>query len=61
MPAQLPSPGGGRARSSEATPQAHQPPADRNARLHTLKLILEIIAMTLTVVGGILALVWRSR
>lgn len=44
-------------------PPAPSPPAPplKEGRLHTLKLVLEIIAVLVTIIGGIIALAWRFR
>ena len=39
------------------TAPVHKP----ESRLHTLKLVLEILAVAITIIGGSIALVWRSR
>jgi len=37
----------------------YTPRPDNTARLRTLKLVLEVVAAAITVIGGIIALVWR--
>jgi hypothetical protein len=36
-------------------------PSKPEGRLHTVKLVLEIVAILLTIIGGVVALVWRAK
>lgn len=36
-------------------------PAPKDGRLHTLKLVLEILAVLITVIGGIIGLIWKFK
>lgn len=42
-------------------PRSPSLPRPKEGWLHTVKLVLEIIAITLTVIGGIIALIWGIK
>ena len=55
-PVSSPSLGHGSSDSSSGVPSR-----DPQARLQLVKLVLEIIAIALTIIGGIVALIWKSH
>jgi hypothetical protein len=53
---------GGSSPAPEPPPPQPPPiPLTKEGRLHTVKLVLEIVSIAVAVVGGIMALIWRSK
>ena len=44
-----------------SSPQSNVMVADSNSRLQTLKLVIEIVVGVIAIIGGVSALIWKSR